>query len=173
MKLAVGVMCLGALLAAVAGPAAARHASTVPLNVTHRATWNPSGPCPPGVPRKVGGSFSKCYLISSSSTFQGLGKVTVRQNVGFLNDRTKCMTIKSKIVLAVGTKGHVHATGQTKRCVDPNEKVTVVPFKITGGTGAFTTATGGGTITVTDARETGRGVGDQKELWKGTLTFSE
>ena len=38
--------------------------------------------------------------------------------------------------------------------------------------GAFATASGGGTIAATDARETGRGVGDQKEVWKGTLTYS-
>src|SRR5262245_34070425 len=172
MKLAAGVMCVCAFLATVVGPAAARHASTVPLNVSWRAAWNPTGTCPAGVPHMDHGSISRCYLIRARGSFPGLGKVTVRQSVGFLNGLTQCITIKSKIVLAVGTKGEVHADGKTKRCVDPDDEVTVVPFKITGGTGAYTTATGSGTITVTDAHETGRGTGgDQKETWKGTLTL--
>jgi hypothetical protein len=172
MKLAVGVMGLCACLATVAPPVAARHASTVPLDVTLHATWNPAKECPPGVPLMVGGSLSPCYLIRAHGTFSGLGKVTVRESVGFLDALTSCMTVKSRIVLTVGTKGEVHADGKTRRCVDPNGDVTIVPFKITGGTGAFASATGNGTITVTDARETGRGNGDQKETWRGTLTFA-
>ena len=120
-----------------------------------------------------GGSLTPCYLIRAHGSFPGLGKITVRESVGFLDALTKCITVKSRIVLAVGTKGEVHADGKTRRCVYPNGDVTVIPFKITGGTGSFTSATGSGTITVTDARETGRGNGDQKETWKGTLTFSE
>lgn len=162
----------GSVLGVALATSAAMAASTVPLNVTMRANWNPASTCPPGVPRKVGGSFSPCFVVRARNTFPGLGKVTVRQSVGFLNSSTKCMTIKSKIVLAIGTNGEVHADGKTTRCVDPQGDVTVVPFKITGGTGAYTTATGSGTITVTEARETGRGYGDQKETWKGTLTFA-
>ena len=120
----------------------------------------------------VGGSLSPCYLIRARDSFPGLGQVTVRESVGFLNSLTKCMAVRSRIVLTVGTRGEVHADGKTSRCVDPHGDVTIVPFKITGGTEAFRTATGAGTITVTDARETGRGNGDQKETWKGTLTFS-
>jgi hypothetical protein len=172
MKLAVGVLCACASLATAAGLAAARHASTVPLNVTLHATWDPAKNCPPGVPVMVGGSLSPCFLIRAHAAFPGLGNVTVRESVGFLDALSKCMTVKSSIVLAVGTRGEVHADGKTRRCVDPNGDVTIVPFKITGGTGAFTSATGSGTITVTDARETGRGNGDQKEAWKGKLTFS-
>ena len=148
-------------------------ASTVSLNVTMHPTWNPAGTCPAGVPRKDGGSLTPCYLIRARTNVPGLGKVTVSQSVGFLNALTKCLTVKSTIVLAVGTRGEVHANGKTSRCVDPSGDVTIIPFRITGGTGAFTTATGGGTITVTDARETGRGYGDQKETWRGTLTLSK
>jgi hypothetical protein len=165
-------MCVGALLATVAGPAAARPASTVPLDVTLRATWNPAEKCPPGVPVMDGGSLTPCYLIRAHGTFPGLGKVTIRESVGFLNALTKCITVKSRIVITVGTKGQVHADGKTRRCVDPDGDVTIVPFKITGGTGAFASATGSGTITVTDAGETGLGYGNQKETWRGSLTFS-
>jgi hypothetical protein len=172
MKLALGVMYASAVLATVAWPAAARQSARVPLNVTFRATWDPAKTCPPGVPAMDGGSLTPCYLVRAHGTFPGLGKVTVRESVGFLDALTNCITVKSRIVLAVGRKGEVQADGKTRRCVDPHGDVTVVPFKIIGGTGVFSGATGSGAITVTDARETGRGNGDQKETWKGTLTFS-
>jgi hypothetical protein len=75
--------------------------------------------------------------------------------------------VKFRIALTVGTRGTIVAAA-SKRCVDPQADEKTLPFTITGGTGAFASATGGGTITV---RTVAAGYGFETETWRGRLTM--
>lgn len=72
-----------------------------------------------------------------------------------------------RIALTIGTRGTI-AAAASKRCVDPQADEKTLPFTITGGTEAFASAAGSGTVTV---RTTAAGYGFETETWNGKLTL--
>jgi hypothetical protein len=97
----------------------------------------------------------------------GLGTVVDSRVAIILHSTTRCPQMTFDIVLVVGTRGTIQASA-AKRCVDPLASVKTLPFTITGGTGAFASASGGGTITVSSR---GPGYGIEDETWDGRLTL--
>ena len=169
--LLVAAVCVCGSLATAAGQAAVKRPSeTVQLSGTLPATWKGTK-CPPGVPVMTRGSLTPCYLVIARGTLPGLGKVTHRRIVVVLDPVAKCANIKFSMALTVGTKGTISGEAATKHCFAQDGRA-VVPFKITGGTGAFNGATGSGTITLGEPQETGYGHGVETETWKGKLTVS-
>jgi len=156
-------------LTALAGVAVGRveavgTSRTVPLHGTLQAAYNPTK-CPAGTPMKTEGSLTPCYLVIAHGTITSLGKVVDRRVIMVLHSTTDCPRVKFSIALAVRTKGTVLANA-SKRCVDLHAETRIIPFTVTGGTGAFASAAGGGTITVKDA-----GYGFESETWKGSLVL--
>jgi hypothetical protein len=169
--LLVAAVCVFSLLATAVGQAAVmRLSQTVQLSGTLPATWKGTK-CPPGVPVMIRGSLTPCYLVIARGTLPGLGKVTHRRIVVVLDPEAKCANIKFSMALTVGTKGTISGEAATKHCF-AKDGTAVVPFKITGGTGAFNGATGSGTITLSEPHVTGYGHGVETETWKGKLTVS-
>ena len=169
LVLSVVAVCVFGLLASAVGQAAVmRPSETLRLSGTLPATLKESK-CPPGVPVMTRGSITPCYLAVARGTLPGLGKVSDRRIVVILDPVAECANIKFNMALTVRTKGTISGEAATKRCFDKSGTA-VVPFKITGGTGAFTGATGSGTITLGEPQETGDGHHVETETWKGKLT---
>jgi hypothetical protein len=172
IRAAVGLVCVWGLLAtAVAQAAVMRPSETLQLSGTLPATWKGTK-CPPGVPTMTRGSLTPCYLTLAHGTLPGLGKVTHRRIVVVLDPFAECANIKFSMALTVGTKGTISGEAATKRCFNKHETA-VVPFEITGGTGAFAGATGSGTITLGEPHDMGYGHGVETETWKGKLTVPD
>jgi len=158
----------GLLATAVAQAVVMRPSETLQLSGTLPATLKDTK-CPPGVPTLIRGSITPCYLALARGTLPALGKVTHRRIVVVLDPVADCANLKFSMALTVGTKGTISGEAATKRCFDKHGTA-VVPFKITGGTGAYNGATGSGTITLGEPRETGSGTHVETETWKGKLT---
>jgi hypothetical protein len=166
-KLVLRALMLMALLGVAVGRVEAMDRSrTLPLHGTLHATYNPAK-CPAGTPAMTDGSVTPCYLVIAHGTISNLGRVVDRRVAILLHSTTKCPQVDFRIALTFGTRGTIVAAA-SKLCVDPQADVKTLPFTITGGTGAFARATGGGTITV---RSTAAGYGFENETWKGRLTL--
>jgi hypothetical protein len=113
------------------------------------------------------GSYTPCFRAVAHGKIGTLGNAVEHKIVITLHSTTRCPQMKFTIVLTIGMRGTVGASA-AKRCIDPLADVKTLPFTVTGGTGAFAGAAGGGTITV---RSRGPGYGIEDETWNGNLTL--
>jgi len=161
----------GATSAALSG--AERTAGSLGLKAMLQLTSTRGGACPPGVPSTV-----ECPNRRGAGRVAGLGEVTVRYT--YLADlgHPACSTGSVKILgyparLIVAGKGELElAVAAHPDCLSPAGGLAVAQsFTITGGTGIYADASGGGTVTralsQTDTGAAGR------ETWTGTLTVPE
>jgi len=156
------------LLASAAGRVEASAVSrTLPLSGLLHATYSATK-CPAGTPAMTEGSLTPCYLVIAHGTIQALGNVVDRKIAVVLHSTTRCPQLNFNLVLTVGTRGTITAAG-AKRCVDLQADVKTLPFKITGGTGAFAGATGSGTVMIIQRASDPSGT--ETEKWKGKLTL--
>jgi HYR domain len=138
-------------------------AGTLNLRAT-LGTLSPGGPCPPEAP-----PGADCHPRTGTGSVSGLGNVTATYTWFFAMGDCPSTLVKPLATtgrLVVAGKGEIDfAVADGARCVE-QEPVRNEPqdFTITGGTGTYQGASGGGTVE--RSLSGGRGV----ERWTGTLT---
>ena len=161
----------GATAAAVSD--AERTTASLGLRGTLQLVSTRGGACPPGTSDTV-----ECPSRRGAGRVAGLGDVTVRYS--YLADlgHSSCSTGSVKILayparLTVAGKGELElAVAAHPDCLSAAGGLSVAQdFTITGGTGIYAGASGGGTVTralsQTDSGAAGR------ETWTGTLTVPD
>jgi hypothetical protein len=162
------VIALGIALAVVLPGAARGGASTSTLNLknanlaseTARAVTD----CPQGAP-----AGSICWTIDDAGLIRGLGAVTETGILVVQSPHTSCEVWQSTRTLAVKDTGTFQLSAQSSGCLDSGGgglQQATLAFTVTGGTGAYTGASGSGTDLIS-----GVGVGLRGgEVLAGTLT---
>lgn len=142
----------GALLAFVALSLgvlanAASASSTVGLNLTARADYSCVGPCASATTFTVDG------VAHPSSGFHGAMTLSAVGNVLSFDPTTNCLTQAENWALTEqnGKDTIFFSTTSDTLCftANPNVSLETATFTITGGTGRFSDATGGGTFNFT------------------------
>ena len=136
-------------------------ARTVLLNGILHVTWKRTA-CPVGTP-----GHESCLLEVGRGAMTGLGKSTERYILVLSKRDTRCPQVRFNVALTLTGKGTIDATATSVRCVKLRADVTTVAFTIVGGTDAFTSASGGGSIS-----ESRPGVGAQTDTWRGRVALS-
>jgi HYR domain len=159
--------------ATVAAPAASEPqaaAGTLALNGVLQVEARRFVACPPNT-----GSTIECVRRNGQGKVPGLGEVSMAPYMYFIDlvpdgcpsGETRVLT--SSMALVVAGKGEIDVTTAPTGCLQGSEgrPNTVQSFSITGGTGMYAGATGGGKVsralTVTDVGAVG------PETWTGTL----
>jgi hypothetical protein len=159
--------------ATVAAPAASEPhvaAGTLALNAVLQVESRRYVACPPNT-----GSTIECVARNGQGTMPGLGEVSVAPYMYFIDlvpdgcPASETRVLTSSMVLVVAGKGEIDVATAPTGCLQGSEgrPNTVQSFSITGGTGIYARATGGGKVsrafTVTDVGAVG------PETWMGTL----
>lgn len=155
----VGLLAIAALALASAASAGAVNLHGVFSVGFHRVD------CAPGTPASMG-----CYLNTGEGTIPGLGDA--RETYTIVADQsTNCVHLTfTPATIAVAGKGEIDAAlTQTDACAPPPNATQTVQFTITGGSGAYAGASGGGTLTTTPALEKSPGVGTDADTWSGSI----
>jgi HYR domain len=171
--MAMGMRTIVVFVAAVGAAAflvtASSSAPLVTGALTLRATLSTSSPgglCPPEAP-----SGADCHPRTGTGSVSGLGSVSAKYTWFFGTGSCPSALVKPLATtgqFVVEGKGEINfSLADGARCVE-QEPVRNEPqdFTITGGTGAYQGASGGGTVE--RSLSGGRGV----EQWSGTLTVS-
>ena len=169
------VLIVAAIVAApaVSEPLEAAETGTLALHAFLQVESRRYVACPPAT-----GSTIECVSRHGQGTMSGLGKVSVAPYLYFIDlvpdgclpDETRVLT--SSMVLVVAGKGEIDVATAPTGCLRGSEgrPNTVQSFAITGGTGIYAGATGGGKLSrafsVTDTGAVG------PETWTGTLVVS-
>lgn len=126
--------------------------------------------CVPGTPESV-----ECFDATGSGTVPGLGHVSLTQLQLIDTAPAGCgpgslHVLGSPVRLSIAGKGTIEITvGETTGCRTLDTVLSHTrPFTVTGGTGAYSGATGSGTVRQ-DAAFGGRGIVGT-ETWEGTLS---
>jgi hypothetical protein len=166
----IAVLAAGIALAAAALAAAGRAGGSDTLQLSdaylNGQTQNGLVTCPQGTPET-----SNCWSIGSAGAVRGLGDVT-ETGVLIVDDvHTTCEKWHATPVLTVAGKGTIQLSLQGPTCIsDPNGNGVSgasLTLTVTGGTGAYASASGEGTDVTNDA--SGLGLHGSDTL-SGTLT---
>jgi hypothetical protein len=166
------VAATGAGLALAGGNSAAARQASGALQLKAVFIYPPSGrgafPCPSGAP-----ATAKCFQFSGSAAIPGLGAATDSYQLTTADDNVPCVPLSfTPDVITVGSKGEIDASITTSAPCNGEP----TGFTITGGTGVFAGASGGGTLKATIAEQDDREVDlDDPSEWTqnvvtGTLT---
>jgi HYR domain len=135
---------------------------------------NPETPCPAGSPTAF-----QCFARTGSVVVPGLGDVHESHNYVLENGPAGCVPdpgtdavrlVPSSVVLTVAGKGSVDVSTGGTGCLSRDAAVILIApetFTITGGSGAYAGASGGGTVE-THFSLPGRGFSGA-DIWTGTL----
>jgi hypothetical protein len=152
-----------------AGGAAPRTLGTLPLRATFKETFY-EDVCPPGWPS----STTECFDFSGKGIVPGLGTATVNWKlISDISSGLSCQHFAfTTIVITVAGKGAIDAslTDLKTHCWQRPPAV-YGPFggTITGGSGAYTGASGTVQVTQNEVDEVG-GAGDAIDMWTGALS---
>lgn len=171
------VAVLGLLLGLVAGAwgvsvpsASGKAAGALTFEVDIPITYQPpsSASCPTGTPPEI-----TCSSRTGAGVVRGLGRV--EESYAYLLDESGCgqdsvRGLPSTARLTVPGKGEIDVRVSGTDClrrVPPNPVIGTETFTVTGGSGKFAGASGGGTIAhVSEGPPAWRG----RDTWTGTLT---
>jgi hypothetical protein len=117
----------------------------------------------------AGGTLTPCFLLSGHGTISGIGSVSERYVLVVLNSGTSCAHAKFNAVLTVRGKGTLDAIAATTRCTTIGADLVPFRFRVVGGTGPFSGATGSGTLTQSNSTDTGPDRGTETDTWVGRL----
>ncbi len=113
--------------------------------------------CPAGV-----SSASECFRIHGETAVAGLGSVSEDYlAVDDQSNRACRKTTWSQVVLTVAGKGTIDAVLTASGCDASQNIIGIASFTITGGTGSYAGASGGGTENASDLA---------RDVWSGSLT---
>ena len=175
LGLLLAVAAVGSSHATASGPSAVR-GSNGPLANTgtfaiaaELPVRYPQKPCPPGTPTTI-----ECFSRSGSATIRGLGTVTESWPytidgvpVGCAVDQVRLLP--ATVLLSVAGKGEIVLQVNGSDCIDrrpPAPVQGVERFTISGGSGRYAGASGGGTIAHVS---NGPPVWPGRDTWTGTL----
>jgi HYR domain len=133
---------------------------------------NPETPCPPGTPTAF-----QCFARTGTAAVPGLGTVKESHNYVLENGPAGCVPspgadavrlIPSTVVLTVAGKGSVDLSTSGTGCLSRiGTLIAKETFTITGGSGAYAGASGGGTVE-THFNPPGNSFSGA-DIWNGTL----
>ena len=145
--------------------------ATIPLQATFHIVWGQSR-CPKGTPLLTpSGSIVPCYRKIGRGNVAGFGPATVEYTLVVWNADTNCERWRFRAALTVRRRGSIFTTAHSKACFSPGQNRRELVFTATGGSGAFSGASGRGTISITRVSEGAPGRGTQTETWSGRLSL--
>lgn len=151
------------VLTSLAATASGRTQETLQLRAVFAVKWG-SAECPPGTPIST-----RCYLNEGRGTVPGLGKTNERYTLLVVNADTNCAGWQFTARFTVDGKGALDLAAKSTGCFSPTQTEGSLPFVVTGGSGQYEGASGGGTLKSGSAVETGPGSGTAVDTWVGTL----
>jgi hypothetical protein len=162
------VLLLGVALGSLA--VATAHADSVgalQVNGTLKITFS-SVECPVGTP-----TTTNCYgfVTVGDGVVPGLGIVTTRYTFFYDDFGAPCGHVHAQIAFLVGGKGEIDLTTRTAQCLSHGEIVQSSDVTVSGGSGKYTGASGGGVLGYR-LLESGPGTGTGFITWTGTLNVA-
>ena len=143
---------------------------TVPLQASFHVVWGQSR-CPKGTPVLTpSGSIVPCYRKIGRGNVAGFGPATVEYTLVVWNVDTSCERWRFRAALTVFRKGSIFTTAHGKGCFSPDQTQREFVFTATGGSGAFSGASGRGTISIKHVSRDPSGRGTETETWSGRLS---
>jgi hypothetical protein len=134
---------------------------------------NPETPCPTGTPTTF-----QCFARTGSAVVPGLGAMQESHNYVLENGPAGCVPspgadavrlIPSTVVLTIAGKGAVDLSTSGTGCLSRDGTlIATETFTITGGSGAYAGASGGGTVE-THFNAPGTSTFRGADIWAGTL----
>ncbi len=170
MALLLSVALIAATAVAPASSEPQSAVATLSLNAVLHVEARRFVACPPNTAINI-----ECVTRSGQGKMPGLGEVSVASYMYVIDlvpagcPLGQTRVLASSMTLAVAGKGEIDVATAPTGCLEGSEgrPNTVQSFSITGGSGIYAGATGGGTLsralTVTDVGAVG------PETWKGTL----
>ncbi len=156
---------LAVLAAVAAGTAIATPSGAVQLNSRLAGKWTGATECPRGTP-----STFACYGFFGNGVVPGLGRATTRYIKTFNgNFDAPCVHTLSDGVIQVAGKGALELSITGPRCEGVPPAQSSMDARITGGSKAYSGATGSLRVNST-VRESGPGTGTMVDIWSGTVT---
>jgi HYR domain len=155
---------IAAAVVAMTVPSTVGAAATLPLHAEFQTSWSTVG-CPAGTPVP-----SLCNPVDGSAPVPGLGSVAEHYLVVSENENTSCPDAHFDPVFTVAGKGTISFAVRTPPCVPfdlETRPVGTLTFTVTGGSGMYAGASGGGTLLSTGSGGNGSGV--RRDEWTGTV----
>jgi hypothetical protein len=164
-------MALGAALPAVAlataGASTARSLGTLSLHATFIGTPVQEVGCPAGTP-----DTTSCVAAAGKGLVPGLGRVMETFTEMIVSSSATCShTTFAPAAITVAGKSEIDATiTDAYQCDPPNEQSATDSFTITGGSGAYSGASGSGQLEFTAFHPTGATSATETHRWSGTVS---
>jgi hypothetical protein len=153
--------------AAGASGSPTRASGTLQLHALFTGKWAGVA-CPAGTP-----VTTSCYLFTGDGVVPGLGRATETYTT-LLNQADNCThSTFTPVVIAVAGKGEIDGslTDPYTPCDPPTSAPFTFNFAVSGGSGTYPDASGGGTGQDV-IHETGTGTGTMVDTWAGQLTVA-
>jgi hypothetical protein len=114
-----------------------------------------------------------CDRTQGASVSSSEGKAAERYGLFVLAPSKKCSQWRFTSIVSVAGKGTLNLVVKSKPCVGPTALDASGTFAVSGGTGAYARASGGGNWVGKDGKVTGKDRGTATDVFHGTLELAD